>query len=169
MYEFSDETRIGAIYVSENRFDFSGDVSFKNLGVSLGTDTTSLAGASTAGGLAALDAIDSAMSALGNRRATFGAVMNRLTAARDVDYVCFAGGAHARTLEMHTPDRHGPPMPYMGFIKELQAAGCAGITNSLTVLFTASHPNLGAVTVNDIAAISMVCGAMCLPCTRSVL
>ncbi len=32
-------------------------------------------------------------------------------------------------------------------IQELQSAGCAGITNSLTVLFTASHPNLGAVTV----------------------
>ena len=36
---------------------------------------------------------------------------------------------------------------YMVDIKELQAAGCAGVTNSLTVVFTASHPNLGAVTV----------------------
>jgi hypothetical protein len=35
-------------------------------------------------------------------------------------------------------------------IKELQAAGCAGITNSLTVLFTASHPNLGAVSIQMI-------------------
>jgi hypothetical protein len=35
-------------------------------------------------------------------------------------------------------------------IKELQAAGCAGITDSLTVLFTASHPNLGAVSVQMI-------------------
>lgn len=35
-------------------------------------------------------------------------------------------------------------------IKELQTAGCAGITNSLTVLFTASHPNLGAVSLNMI-------------------
>ena len=49
-------------------------------------------------------------------------VADRLTRARTVDYVCFAGGAHARTLEMHTPDRHGPPMPYMHFIKELQAS-----------------------------------------------
>jgi hypothetical protein len=32
-------------------------------------------------------------------------------------------------------------------IEELQAAGCAGITNSLTVLFTASHPNLGSVSL----------------------
>lgn len=43
-----------------------------------------------------------------------------LTRARNVDYVCFAGGSHARTLEMHTPDRFGPPMPYMHFIKALR-------------------------------------------------
>jgi 2,4-dienoyl-CoA reductase-like NADH-dependent reductase (Old Yellow Enzyme family) len=49
-------------------------------------------------------------------------IADRLTAARNVDYVCFAGGGHARTLEMHTPDRHGPPMPYMHFIKELQSS-----------------------------------------------
>lgn len=49
-------------------------------------------------------------------------VADHLTRARTVDYVCFAGGAHARTLEMHTPDRHGPPMPYMNFIKELQGS-----------------------------------------------
>lgn len=35
-------------------------------------------------------------------------------------------------------------------IKELQGAGCAGITSSLTVLFTASHPNLGAVGIQMI-------------------
>lgn len=35
-------------------------------------------------------------------------------------------------------------------IRELQPAGCAGITNSLTVLFTASHPNLGPVSINMI-------------------
>jgi len=45
---------------------------------------------------------------------------NLVTRARNVDYVSFAGGAHARTLEMHTPDRHGPPMPYMHFIRELR-------------------------------------------------
>jgi dimethylglycine catabolism A len=47
-------------------------------------------------------------------------IADLLTRDRNVDYVCFAGGAHARTLEMHTPDRYGPPMPYMGFIKELR-------------------------------------------------
>jgi hypothetical protein len=36
---------------------------------------------------------------------------------------------------------------YMLDIKELQAAGCAGITDSLTVLFTAAHPNLGPVSI----------------------
>ena len=49
-----------------------------------------------------------------------GIIGDLLTHARNVDYVCFAGGAHARTLEMHTPDRFGPPMPYMHFIKELR-------------------------------------------------
>jgi 2,4-dienoyl-CoA reductase-like NADH-dependent reductase (Old Yellow Enzyme family) len=48
-----------------------------------------------------------------------GLIGDLLTRPRNVDYVCFAGGAHARTLEMHTPDRHGPPMPYMPFIKTL--------------------------------------------------
>jgi dimethylglycine catabolism A len=43
-----------------------------------------------------------------------------LTRSQEADYVCFAGGAHARTLEMHTPDRHGPPMPYMPAIRELR-------------------------------------------------
>ncbi len=49
-----------------------------------------------------------------------GIIGDLLTRGRDVDYVCFASGAHGRTLEMHTPDRHGPPMPYMGFIKTLR-------------------------------------------------
>lgn len=49
-----------------------------------------------------------------------GVIADLLTRPRNVDYVCFAGGAHARTLEMHTPDRHGPTMPYMPYIKELR-------------------------------------------------
>jgi 2,4-dienoyl-CoA reductase-like NADH-dependent reductase (Old Yellow Enzyme family) len=47
-------------------------------------------------------------------------VADILTKPGNVDYVSFAGGAHARTLEMHTPDRHGPTMPYMPFIRELR-------------------------------------------------
>ena len=49
-----------------------------------------------------------------------GIVAGRLTEQRNVDYVSFAGGAHARSLELHTPDRHGPTMPYMPYIKELR-------------------------------------------------
>jgi 2,4-dienoyl-CoA reductase-like NADH-dependent reductase (Old Yellow Enzyme family)/thioredoxin reductase len=49
-----------------------------------------------------------------------GIIGDLLTRSGNVDYVCFAGGAHAHTLEMHTPDRFGPPMPYMHFIKELR-------------------------------------------------
>ena len=49
-----------------------------------------------------------------------GVISDLLTRAGNVDYVCFAGGAHARTLEMHTPDRFGPPMPYMPFIRQLR-------------------------------------------------
>ena len=49
-------------------------------------------------------------------------VADLLTRPGNADYVCFAGGAHARTLEMHTPDRHGPPMPYMPAIRELRGA-----------------------------------------------
>jgi dimethylglycine catabolism A len=47
-------------------------------------------------------------------------IADLLTRPGNADYVCFAGGAHARTLEMHTPDRHGPPMPYMPAIRELR-------------------------------------------------
>jgi dimethylglycine catabolism A len=47
-------------------------------------------------------------------------VADLLTRPRNVDYVSFAGGAHARTLEMHTPDRYGPALPYMPFIKQLR-------------------------------------------------
>ena len=49
-----------------------------------------------------------------------GIIADRVTEKHDVDYVSFAAGAHARTLEMHTPDRHGPTMPYMPYIKELR-------------------------------------------------
>ena len=49
-----------------------------------------------------------------------GIIADRVTEKHDVDYVSFAAGAHTRTLEMHTPDRHGPTMPYMPYIKELR-------------------------------------------------
>ena len=43
-----------------------------------------------------------------------------LTAPGEVDYVCFAQGAHAASLEMHVPDRHGPRLPYLPLIRRLR-------------------------------------------------
>lgn len=54
------------------------------------------------------------------------------------------------------PNWDGGPQPpgqlavAMLNIQELLSAGCARITNALTVLFTAGHPNLGSVTVTMI-------------------
>lgn len=47
---------------------------------------------------------------------------NLFTQSKEVDYVCFAQGAHARSLETHVPDRHGPNVPYIGLIKKLKAS-----------------------------------------------
>ena len=49
-------------------------------------------------------------------------IAQALTAPRNVDYVCFAQGAHARTLEMHVPDRYGPRLAYMDLIRALRPA-----------------------------------------------
>jgi 2,4-dienoyl-CoA reductase-like NADH-dependent reductase (Old Yellow Enzyme family) len=40
----------------------------------------------------------------------------------EVDYVCFAQGAHAASLEMHVPDRHGPRLPYLPLLRRLRPA-----------------------------------------------
>lgn len=45
-----------------------------------------------------------------------------LVAPGNVDFVCFAQGAHARSLEMHVPDRHGPRMPYRALVAGLRSA-----------------------------------------------
>ncbi|MSQ63430.1 MAG: FAD-binding protein [Betaproteobacteria bacterium] len=49
-------------------------------------------------------------------------VASMLTRSGEADYVCFAQGAHASTLEMHVPDRHGPRLPYRKLIAGLRAA-----------------------------------------------
>jgi 2,4-dienoyl-CoA reductase-like NADH-dependent reductase (Old Yellow Enzyme family) len=49
-------------------------------------------------------------------------IARHLTAPGTVDYVCFAQGSHARSLEMHVPDGFGPRMPYMPLIADLRAA-----------------------------------------------
>lgn len=39
-----------------------------------------------------------------------------------VDYACFCQGTHAKTLDLHVPDRFGPRMPYRELQKRLRAA-----------------------------------------------
>jgi 2,4-dienoyl-CoA reductase-like NADH-dependent reductase (Old Yellow Enzyme family) len=46
----------------------------------------------------------------------------QLTSKGNVDYVCFAQGSHARSLERHVPDGYTPRMPYLPLIRELRAA-----------------------------------------------
>ena len=45
-----------------------------------------------------------------------------LTAAKSVDYVTLAQGSHARSLEMHVPDDHGPRAVYMPLFRQLRGA-----------------------------------------------
>jgi len=47
-------------------------------------------------------------------------IADLLTRSGQASYVCFAQGAHAQSLEMHVPDRHGPTMPYMELIRHLK-------------------------------------------------
>ncbi|MSP97034.1 MAG: FAD-binding protein [Betaproteobacteria bacterium] len=49
-------------------------------------------------------------------------IATQLTHAREVDYVCFAQGSHARSLELHVPDGNGPRVPYLPLIRELRQA-----------------------------------------------
>jgi len=52
----------------------------------------------------------------------YGAKIAERVAQEGVDYIAFAQGTHARTLEMHTPDAHAPPVPYRELIRRLRAA-----------------------------------------------
>ncbi|MEO6623763.1 MAG: NAD(P)-binding protein [Burkholderiaceae bacterium] len=49
-------------------------------------------------------------------------IADKLTASGQADYVCFALGAHARSLELHVPDRHGPTVPYLKLIRSLRSS-----------------------------------------------
>ncbi|HUP94131.1 MAG TPA: FAD-dependent oxidoreductase [Burkholderiales bacterium] len=51
-------------------------------------------------------------------------IAKQVTSGGKVDYVCFAQGSHARSLELHVPDGHGPRTPYMPLIRELRGATC---------------------------------------------
>ena len=52
-------------------------------------------------------------------------ITRHITRAGNVDYVCFAQGSHARTLELHVPDGYGPRTPYMPLIRELRKSASA--------------------------------------------
>ena len=48
------------------------------------------------------------------------AITTHLTGFGNVDYICFAHGSHARSLEQHVPDGHAPRMPYVPLMRELR-------------------------------------------------
>ncbi len=50
-----------------------------------------------------------------------GIITELLTGQRQADYVCFCQGAHAKSLEMHLPDRYGERLPYMPMVRQLRA------------------------------------------------
>lgn len=50
------------------------------------------------------------------------AIAAQLTRPGNVDYVCFAQGSHARSLERHVPDGYSPRLPYLPLIRELRRA-----------------------------------------------
>ncbi|HEV7268783.1 MAG TPA: FAD-dependent oxidoreductase [Falsiroseomonas sp.] len=50
-----------------------------------------------------------------------GAIARRIAATGAVDYLCFAQGTHHRTLDLHVPDGHFPPLPYLPLIRQLRA------------------------------------------------
>ena len=63
---------------------------------------------------------DGAPGSIGPREAPL--IAQLVTAARNVDYVCFAHGTHARSLELHVPDGNGPRAPYVPLMRELRAS-----------------------------------------------
>ena len=50
------------------------------------------------------------------------ALAQLVIAACNADYVCFAQGAHARSLEMHVPDGYRPRVAYLPLIRKLRPA-----------------------------------------------
>jgi 2,4-dienoyl-CoA reductase-like NADH-dependent reductase (Old Yellow Enzyme family) len=49
-------------------------------------------------------------------------IAQHLCGRRTVDYLCFAQGSHASTLDWHIPDLHGPRIPYRALTQQLRAA-----------------------------------------------
>src|SRR5690606_2043381 len=48
------------------------------------------------------------------------AIAVELARGRTLEYLCFAQGSHARSLEMHVPDGHAPRAPYMPLLQQLR-------------------------------------------------
>jgi 2,4-dienoyl-CoA reductase-like NADH-dependent reductase (Old Yellow Enzyme family) len=48
------------------------------------------------------------------------AIACELARGRTLEYLCFAQGSHARSLEMHVPDGHAPRAPYMPLLAQLR-------------------------------------------------
>jgi 2,4-dienoyl-CoA reductase-like NADH-dependent reductase (Old Yellow Enzyme family)/thioredoxin reductase len=51
-------------------------------------------------------------------------ITTQIARGGNVDYICFAQGSHARSLELHVPDGHGPRAPYLPLIRALREAAC---------------------------------------------
>jgi 2,4-dienoyl-CoA reductase-like NADH-dependent reductase (Old Yellow Enzyme family)/thioredoxin reductase len=49
-------------------------------------------------------------------------ITSKLTSSGEASYVCFCQGAHARSLELHLPDRYGDRLPDLDIIKALRPA-----------------------------------------------
>lgn len=49
-------------------------------------------------------------------------VTELLTASGQVNYFCYAQGTHAKTLDMHVPDRFGARVPYLALMQRLRAS-----------------------------------------------
>jgi 2,4-dienoyl-CoA reductase-like NADH-dependent reductase (Old Yellow Enzyme family) len=47
-------------------------------------------------------------------------IANHLSVPGTISYVVFAHGSHARSLERHVPDSHGPRMPYLETMRKLR-------------------------------------------------
>lgn len=47
-------------------------------------------------------------------------IANHLTINKDIDYITFAQGSHARSLEMHVPDDHEPRFTYRDLFAQLK-------------------------------------------------
>src|SRR5262249_9135150 len=50
------------------------------------------------------------------------AIATHLTASGEIDYVTFAQGSHARSLEMHVPVGHEPRATYLPLFRQLRSA-----------------------------------------------